>query len=287
MQKGVIKKTGDRPARKESVTKDNIKKITIDPRLDIIKLLKLLYEAEERDEIEVLKISFDSKWFTKDPRKTIVGKIKYVSSNFFIDVPPQTVKFGEDYSVEELLKDMRELDNFLVGEYDADNYTIENLYPTSLYILDRAQSKSIKGKTQEKIIKFGKVRQIDKKSPVGQMLRGGQIMPLDAVDLHNAKLDKDLLWISRGRPSDIEKDIEDYIKGGYIINAVDIKQYTDHLHPHIEEHDGQHCRFTIITTCPVIIKEIPVKIITVDKKEGSCEMIFPLPIEEEKTEKES
>ncbi len=269
MAKGVIKKFGDK-LKTEKITRDNIRKITIDPRLNIIELLELLYKAEERDEIEVLRITFDSKSFTKDPMITAVGKIRYVSSEFFMKVPLQTVKFGEDYSVEELLKDMKELDNFLIEEYHA--YTIENLYPISITVLDIGK---------EKIVKFAKVRQIDKQSQIGQMLRGGQIMPLDAIDLHHAKLDKDLLWVLRGRPEGIQKDIESYLKGNYIINAVDIKKYTDHLHPHTEEHDGQHCKFTIITTCPVIIKERNVKIITVDEEEGSCEMVYPLPIEEE------
>ncbi|MBA7528933.1 hypothetical protein ES705_21125 [subsurface metagenome] len=271
MPKGVIKKLGDKPPKSEKIRRDNIRKITIDPRLDIIELLVLLNEAEERDEIEVIKISFDSKWFTKELRKTEVGKIKYVISEFFMDVPSQTVRFDEDYSIKNLLEDMRKLDESLIDEYHA--YTIENLYPTSITIFDRGQTK---------IIKFGKVRQIDKKSQIGQMLRGGQIMPLDAIDLHFAVLDKKtLLWVSRGRPPRIENEIKSYLKGNYIINAVDIRQFTDHIYPHIEKHDGQHCRFTIITTCPVIIKERNVKIITVDDEEGSCEMVFSLSIEEE------
>lgn len=251
--------------------KARIYKITIDPRPNIIELSELLDAAEDLNQIEVLRMTFDCKWFTKDPKKSQIGKIRYTISDFFMDVPLQTVKFDEKYSIKDLLSDLRRLDKKLIDEYHA--YTIDNLYPTAITILDKGTMK---------IVRFDKVRQINKESQVGKMLRGGQIMPLDAVDLHFAKLDKKTLtWVSRERPNRINEEMKMYQKGTYMINADDIKKFTHHLHPHTEKHDGQHCMFTMITTCPVLITERKMKVITIDPEEGFCEIKLPLPMEEE------
>jgi len=252
-----------------------VEKITVDPRLNILELMQLLVECEKKGWTELISLSFDAKYSAKHSKRINIGIVKLEEAESFINIPLQKARFGEKLDPETFLADLIKLDRYLL-ERDS-TYTIDNLYPTKILVMDKGE--------KHMNIQFSKVRQVSKKSPVGMMLRGGQIMPLDAVDLHYSKMNKDLTISNGIRPELISEHRKQYPKGSYIINADDIKQLTKYIYPHLEKDDACFCDWTIVTSCRVYKRDRQISEFVLNPEDGdTCSGRFPIPLEEIKEE---
>lgn len=162
-------------------------------------------------------------------------KIKYIDGT---NVPKKTIYFSDDYTTIDLIEAFDELEEDLLK--DSYKYSMD-IYPIKLFILDRG---SISNKSLT-VVQFNKERKISKQSEVGKMLSGQQVMPLDAVMVYSASLDKRTGKYKYGKktiPKGIAEEKKQYEQGKFVLDVDHVERYTRHV---------CHASYTGIRTCKV------------------------------------
>ena len=237
-----------------------VERITINPELDLNKLLYLINESRKRKEIELLKIGFEGSLQNTTFSEMGFGKGKKVvikQAGTGMSVPRKILRFIDSYTINDLIDAFNELENYLISH--KHDYSLD-IYPVKLTLVDKGHSPNY----PQHIVVFEKRRKVDKDSEVGSMLKGAQYMPLDAVKLYKAKYNaKKEKYEKIGIPSVIAEKMRHYDSKSQFIDADNIKNYTRNLY---------ESEFTIRTNC-IVGKETKVfaKFITIPG--GICKIV--------------
>ncbi len=230
-----------------------INRISIDPELstNVMALVKAITKAEG---VALLKTTFESS--AKQTKSTTVcfgkgDRVKLALSESSIAIPKQVHTLTDKYTITDLIDGIDALEIYAIR--NEPTYTFD-AYPVSLTLLDKGGlNKALH------IVEFKKVRKIDPKSPVAELL-GSIHMPIDLVSIykaeHNLKMNK-RKEIVPYKKVDIIRDINGEQK---FVDADDVYRYTRHLYA------SDFCK---VTTCEVGLETRETKEI-IPIEGGSC-----------------
>lgn len=249
-----------KPKSKASMEKVEVERLTIDPRLTMIELLKKLNVCIKQNKLALVNVGFEGSLQTQKVVEKGFGKGKKLvikQSSAGLQIPRKIIKISHKYSIRDLIEAFKELDEYLIK--NVHDYSLD-VYPVKLTILDKGTVPN----HAMMIVKFEKRRKVAKNSEVGTLLKGAQYMPLDAVDLRKAKFDaKRGRYIKKERPNGIQEKFDLYDNQSRFVEADDIKNYTRNIY------DSE---FTIKTSC-IVGKERKVFDRYTTLEDGSCRIV--------------
>jgi hypothetical protein len=221
------------PERRDDIERIKVKVICIDPRLSFFELLKKFYEAEKNKKCKLISIKYMS-----SPLMEAGERVNFGEDNIFqievynnvVFIRPKTLKCIKEGTLKKFLNAYEEFEESYIK---TDHKAVPNsrgdimIYYDDITLLDMGSSPNY----AQTIIKFKKERKIDKKSPVGELLSGAQIMPVDSVMIYPAEIDKKTGKYKKGEiPAGIKENITHYEAGQYVLEDVYVNQYTRNIY---------------------------------------------------------